>query len=511
MSEPSAMSGASSEGGGDSPQDYGRSVTAASSAGSVSAGSAYSAFSSFEGGMPGEAKEDVYQLLMRKEVREGRTLRDIRRSANRIHQCTGAEATLLLVRLTQDAIFEYEEGEMRGGAHDGLDEAAIESLKEIQQLRISLQGAQEYARREEAARIAAQADFEKLLVDCREIQDRYTEALDANEKYVSESAEQEQRLIAMQDEISAMKLEREVAADLARSLGDLHGEMNAIGLEMEVVAESVSAAPEGHAEAESSAKESMKFEQIIAELTRAKVAAEEKVLLCQKEMQSLKAEHEAMISKVKEAAKDLDGAGTSGEASSAAAEIEKLKEEIAMLQADVIVKKAEVEAYRMRSAQADIKEPGNMAKASSQSQQEDGDGMSTASKWDAEEAKARERASLSKDEMIRNMARIRAPSLNPADRRRSHRNYEALNALQGEQDAEAEKRLPLIEIKDSEFETLLTQVRKTADAKTGKHYVFKTEEQMLDHVEKILREATPSRETLIGAMNSASIVDAISP
>ena len=86
---------------------------------------------------------------------------------------------------------------MRGGAHDGLDEAAIESLKEIQQLRISLQGAQEYARREEAARIAAQADFEKLLVDCREIQDRYTEALDANEKYVSESAEQEQRLIAM--------------------------------------------------------------------------------------------------------------------------------------------------------------------------------------------------------------------------------------------------------------------------------------------------------------------------
>ena len=84
-----------------------------------------------------------------------------------------------------------------------------------------------------------------------------------------------------------------------------------------------------------------------------------------------------------------------------------------------------------------------------------------------------------------------------------------MNALQGEQDAEAEKRLPLIEIKDSEFETLLTQVRKTADAKTGKHYVFKTEEQMLDHVEKILREATPSRETLIGAMNSASIVDAI--
>ena len=251
------------------------------------------------------------------------------------------------------------------------------------------------------------------------------------------------------------------------------------------------------------------YRQIIAELTRAKLAAEEKVILCQKEVRSLKAEHEAMISKVKEAAKDLDGAGTSGEASSAAAEIEKLKEEIAMLQADVIVKKTEVEAYRMRSAQADIKEPGNMAKASSRSQQEDGDGMSTASKWDAEEAKARERASLSKDEMIRNMAKIMAPSLNPADRRRSHRNYEALNALQGEQDAEAEKRLPLIEIKDSEFETLLTQVRKTAEAKTGKHYVFKTEEQMLDHVEKILREATPSRETLIGAMNSASIVDAI--
>ena len=72
MSEPSAMSGASSEGGGDSPQDYGRSVAAASSAGSVSAGSAYSAFSSFEGGMPDEAKEDVYQLLMRKKVRAGR-------------------------------------------------------------------------------------------------------------------------------------------------------------------------------------------------------------------------------------------------------------------------------------------------------------------------------------------------------------------------------------------------------------------------------------------------------
>ena len=292
------MSGAGSEGGGDSPQDYGRSVAAASSAGSVSAGSAYSAFSSFEGGMPDEAKEDVYQLIMRKEVRTGRSLRDIRRSANKIHQCTGAEATLLLVRLTQDVIFEFEEDEMRGGARDGLDEAAIENLREIQQLRISLQGAQEDARREEAARIAAQADFEKLLIDCQEIQNRYTEALDANEKYMSESAKQEQRLFAMQDEISAVKLGKEVAADLARSLGDLHGEMNAIRLEMEAVAEKISAAPDGHAEAESSAKESLKFEQIIAELTRAKLAAEEKVLSCQKEMQSLKEEHEATISKI---------------------------------------------------------------------------------------------------------------------------------------------------------------------------------------------------------------------
>ena len=139
--------------------------------------------------MPDEAKEDVYQLIMRKEVRTGRSLRDIRRSANKIHQCTGAEATLLLVRLTQDVIFEFEEDEMRGGARDGLDEAAIENLREIQQLRISLQGAQEDARREEAARIAAQADFEKSLIDCQEIQNRYTEALDANEKYMSESVE----------------------------------------------------------------------------------------------------------------------------------------------------------------------------------------------------------------------------------------------------------------------------------------------------------------------------------
>eukprot|EP00802_Teleaulax_amphioxeia_P015948 Tamp_16050.p1 GENE.Tamp_16050~~Tamp_16050.p1 ORF type:complete len:315 (+),score=76.03 Tamp_16050:197-1141(+) len=294
---------------------------------------------------------------MRKEVRTGRSLRDIKRSENKIHQCTGAEATLLLVRLTQDAIFEFEEDEMRGGARDGLDEAAIENLREIQQLRISLQGAQEDARREEAARIASQADFEKLLIECREIQNRYTEALDPNEKYMSESAEQEQRLIAMQDEISAVKLGKEVAADLAQSLGDLHGEMNALRLEMEVVAEKISAAPEEHAEAESSAKESLKFEQIIAELTRAKLAAEEKVLLCQEEMRSLKEEHEATISKIKEASKERDSAGTGGAASSAAAEIEKLKEEIAMLQADVIVKNAEVEAYRMRSAQADIKEP----------------------------------------------------------------------------------------------------------------------------------------------------------
>ena len=135
---------------------------------------------------------------------------------------------------------------------------------------------------------------------------------------------------------------------------------------MEVVAEKISAAPDGHAEAESSAKESLKFERIIAELTRAKLAAEEKVLSCQKEMQSLKEEHEATISKIKEAAKGTDSARTGGEASSASAEIEKLKEEIATLQADVIVKKAEVEAYRMRSAQTDIKEPGNVVEASSQ-------------------------------------------------------------------------------------------------------------------------------------------------
>ena len=73
--------------------------------------------------------------------------------------------------------------------------------------------------------------------------------------------------------------------------------------------------------------------------------------------------------------------------------------------------------------------------------------MSAGSRWDAEEAKARERASVSKGEMIRNMAETMAASLNPADRRRSQKNYEALSALQGDQTADAEKRLPLIEIK----------------------------------------------------------------
>ena len=135
MNELGAMSGAGSEGGRDSPQNDGRSASGAPS----TVGSARTAISAFSERMSEDVKEDIYHLIMHREVRHERTLRDVKRSASDIHRSLPAEAVLLLVQLTQDAIFEVEEEGPRREARDGQSEAMIENLREIQQLQVSLQ------------------------------------------------------------------------------------------------------------------------------------------------------------------------------------------------------------------------------------------------------------------------------------------------------------------------------------------------------------------------------------
>jgi hypothetical protein len=79
----------------------------------------------------------------------------------------------------------------------------------------------------------------------------------------------------------------------------------------------------------------------------------------------------------------------------------------------------------------------------------------------------------------------------------------------GSEDVEDEKRLALIELDDAAMELTLTKVQKTAEEKTGKHYTFRTEEMLLQHVQTILESAVPLRDVLLGALNEVTIEEAI--
>ena len=388
MNELGAMSGAGSEGGRDSPQNDGRSASGAPS----TVGSARTAISAFSERMSEDVKEDIYHLIMHREVRHERTLRDVKRSASDIHRSLPAEAVLLLVQLTQDAIFEVEEEGPRREARDGQSEAMIENLREIQQLQVSLQGAQEDANREVAARMAAEAESAKWFDNCRATQDLYSAALEDNEKYVSAS---ESRIAAMQDEISALKLGMGEAAkvalpgeymsqtwrsmcmnravELSQSLDDMQGEINALEMGMQEAAK-IDLAVTGE---RASAGDAATLEQVVAALARAKKVAEKQELLHQEEMRSLKEKHETVISRVREEAREMALAGT----------------EVAQLKAELIAKNTEVEVYERMIAQTRMPETaGNRAKASSRGlQDEEDDYMSAGSRWDAEEAKDRVR------------------------------------------------------------------------------------------------------------------------
>ena len=103
--------------------------------------------------------------------------------------------------------------------------------------------------------------------------------------------------------------------------------------------------------------------------------------------------------------------------------------------------------------------------------------------------------------------------LNNADKKRSQRSYDALSLLEaaaegGSEDVEDETRLALIEL-DEAMELTLTKVQKTAEEKTGKHYTFRTEEMLLQHVQTILESAVPLRDVLLGALNEVTIEEAI--
>ena len=55
----------------------------------------------------------------------------------------------------------------------------------------------------------------------------------------------------------------------------------------------------------------------------------------------------------------------------------------------------------------------------------------------------------------------------------------------------------------------LVKVQKAAEEKTGKHYTFRTEEMLLQHVQTILESAVPLRDVLLGALNEVTIEEAI--
>ena len=74
---------------------------------------------------------------------------------------------------------------------------------------------------------------------------------------------------------------------------------------------------------------------------------------------------------------------------------------------------------------------------------------------------------------------------------------------------EDRKRLSLIELDATALETTLAKVQKAADEKTGKHFSFRTEEMLIQHVQAILETVVPSRDVLLGALDEVTIEEAI--
>lgn len=104
--------------------------------------------------------------------------------------------------------------------------------------------------------------------------------------------------------------------------------------------------------------------------------------------------------------------------------------------------------------------------------------------------------------------------LNIADKEHSRRSYDALSLLDvaAEKDGENkedEKRLALIELDDAVRKATLMKVQKAAEERTGKHFTFRTEEMLLQHVQTILEATVPLRDVLLGALNEVAIEEAI--
>ena len=79
--------------------------------------------------------------------------------------------------------------------------------------------------------------------------------------------------------------------------------------------------------------------------------------------------------------------------------------------------------------------------------------------------------------------------INKADQERSRRSYCVLGLLEATAEGdgmeeEDQKRLALFELDAAAMEATLTKVQKTVDEKTGKHFSFRTEELLLQHVQK---------------------------
>ena len=115
---------------------------------------------------------------------------------------------------------------------------------------------------------------------------------------------------------------------------------------------------------------------------------------------------------------------------------------------------------------------------------------------------------------VRIKADLTTSILNNADKERSRRSYEALGLMETTAEGddvkeEDQKRLALIELDDAEMEATLTKVQKAADEKTGKHFTFRTEEMLLQHLQSILEAAVPLRDVLLGALNEVTIEEAI--
>jgi hypothetical protein len=424
-----------------------------------------------------EMKPELVRIILYRKMTG--TMRESRALVRSVNACQRAESALLLVEVATSALDEIAEGDVPPG-NGGENE--MELLLEIQKRdrKMLEMSAVRGSRGSEAGSRECRSIL-KMSARCEEAEKLRSECVHVLEL----GAEKDESIDLLQEEIARMKEER-MADDVENLAENLRKEISELQAKYQQACESAS------------------------EL-QSRLESIEGVL------ESVGCQNEGDVQRGFERLQELEKSTKSIQECFAAFEcksVEELRNAMLDLKAERDVQATVLEVFKgpgVEEGQSPQAARGSMW--TKRSVEPSSNFESSIERSPAAEAREKTRRSLNgvAERIKKDLA---SSILNQSDQERSLRRYGALGLLEATDEGdgmeeEDRKRLSLIELDATALETTLAKVQKAADEKTGKHFSFRTEEMLIQHVQAILETVVPSRDVLLGALDEVTIEEAI--